>query len=32
MMRKGKLKGLPFVIQFIQNMGCVSENYVIQLV
>lgn len=32
MMRKGKLKGLPFVIQFIQNMGCVLVDYVIQLV
>lgn len=32
MMRKGKLKGLPFVIQFIQNMGCVLGDCVIQLV
>lgn len=32
MMRKGKLKGLPFVIQFIQNMGCILGDCVIQLV
>lgn len=32
MMRKGKLKGLPFVIQFIQKKGCVLGDCVIQLV
>lgn len=32
MMRKGKLKGLPFVIQFIQNASCAFGGYVIQLV
>lgn len=32
MMRKGKLKGLPFVIQCIQIKRCVSADCVIQLV
>lgn len=32
MMRKGKLKGLPFVIQFIQIKSCVLVDCVIQLV